>query len=237
MIVRMELPTATIARLLPRRRAMRWYRSPRKVSVLAAAATISPRVAANQGLPLPLGPPLGLPAELRSMGGELGPGDQVPRSGEPRHVDADRHVLVSRISALGTGPVSPDYLDKHQLHGISLERIRRDRILQEALASGAGPLHLSLVFNIDHANALAYASDARNLLSSPAGQALSRRPAGHEDPPGTRAGADDDRYGKGRVRAWRRQQPDARAPCRIGTADCRGVPAIFRTQIVWLRAS
>ena len=26
---------------------------------------------------------------------------------------ANRHVLVSRISALGTGPVSADYLDKH----------------------------------------------------------------------------------------------------------------------------
>src|SRR5262249_59945851 len=45
---------------------------------------------------------------------------------------ANRYVLVSRISALGTGPVSPDYLDKHQLRGISLERIRRDRILQHA---------------------------------------------------------------------------------------------------------
>ena len=32
---------------------------------------------------------------------------------------ASRHVLVSRISALGTRPVSPDYLDKHQLRGIS----------------------------------------------------------------------------------------------------------------------
>jgi integrase len=56
---------------------------------------------------------------------------------------ANRHVLISRISALGTGPVSPVYLDKHQLRGISLERIRRDRILQEALATGADPLHLT----------------------------------------------------------------------------------------------
>src|SRR5262249_35579533 len=89
---------------------------------------------------------------------------------------ANRHVLVSRISALGTRPVSPDPLDKPQPHGISLERIRRDRILQEALATGADPLHLSLVFNIDHTNAMAYANAARNLLSSPAEQALSRRP-------------------------------------------------------------
>ena len=89
---------------------------------------------------------------------------------------ANRHVLNSRISALGTRPVSADYLDKHQLHGISLEQIRRDRILQEALATGADPLHLALVFNIDHTNAMAYASAARNLLSSPAEQAPSGRP-------------------------------------------------------------
>ena len=46
-------------------------------------------------------------------------------------------------------------LDKHQPRGISLEHIRRDRILQEALATGADPLHLALVFNIDHTNAMA----------------------------------------------------------------------------------
>ncbi len=89
---------------------------------------------------------------------------------------ANRHVLVSRVNALGTGPVSPDYPDKHRLRGISLEHIRRDRILQEALATGAGPLHLALVFNIDRTNAMAYANAARNLLSSPAERALSRRP-------------------------------------------------------------
>ena len=84
----------------------------------------------------------------------------------------NRHVLISRISALGTEPVSPDYLDKHQLRGISLEHIRRDRILPEALATGADSLHLTLVFNIDHTNAMAYADAARNLLSGPAEQAL-----------------------------------------------------------------
>ncbi len=85
---------------------------------------------------------------------------------------ANRHVLITRISALGTGPVSADYLDKHQLRGISLEHIRRDRILQEALATGGDPLHLALVFNIDHTNTMAYANAARHLLNSPAGQAL-----------------------------------------------------------------
>jgi hypothetical protein len=61
------------------------------------------------------------------------------------------------------------------LRGVSFERIRRDRVLAEALATGADPLHLALVFNIDHANAMAYASAARNLLTSPAEQGLSRR--------------------------------------------------------------
>ena len=95
---------------------------------------------------------------------------------------ASRHVLVSRISALGTRPVSPDYPGKHQPPGISLEHIRRDRILHEVgwppapTLSGADPLHLALVFNIDHTNAMAYANAARNLLSSPAEQAPSRRP-------------------------------------------------------------
>ena len=94
---------------------------------------------------------------------------------------ANRHVLITRKSALGTGPVSAsylaDYLGRHQ-RGISLEHIRRDRILQEALATGADPLHLALVFNIDHTNAMAYANAARNLLTGPAEQELSpHRPA------------------------------------------------------------
>jgi integrase len=83
---------------------------------------------------------------------------------------ANRHVLITRKSALGTGPVSAsylaDYLGRHQ-RGISLEHIRRDRILAEALATGADPLHLALIFNIDHTNAMAYAGAARNLLSGP----------------------------------------------------------------------
>ena len=62
-------------------------------------------------------------------------------------------MLVSRISALGTRPVSPDYLDKHQLRGLSLE----------------------------HTNAMAYANAARNLLSSPAEQALSPAPGRRVD--------------------------------------------------------
>jgi hypothetical protein len=60
--------------------------------------------------------------------------------------------------------------------GGSAPAIPLSRILHEALATGADPLHLALVFNIDHTNAMAYANAARNLLTSPAEQALSRRP-------------------------------------------------------------
>jgi hypothetical protein len=94
---------------------------------------------------------------------------------------ASWHVLITRKSALGTGPVSASYLagclGRHQ-RGISLEHVRRDRILHEALATGADPLHLALVFNIDHTNAMAYPNAARNLLTGPAEQELSpHRPA------------------------------------------------------------
>ena len=105
-------------------------------------------------------------------------------------------MLLSRISALGTGPVSPDYPGKHQPRGVCLEHIRRDRILQEALATGADPLHLALVFNIDHTNAMAYANAARSLLSSPAEQARHAARNRHEGTPSTRAGADGGRYGR-----------------------------------------
>jgi hypothetical protein len=63
-----------------------------------------------------------------------------------------------------------DYLGRHQ-RGISLEH------MAETLATGTDPLHLSLVFTIDHTNAMAYANAARDILTGPAGQTLAHRPA------------------------------------------------------------
>ena len=96
---------------------------------------------------------------------------------------ANRHVLISRKSALGTGPVSPDYLDKHQRAASPSSTSGATASCSEALATGADPLHLALVFNIDHTNAMAYADAARNLLSGPAGQAL--LPAARDEYQGT----------------------------------------------------
>jgi hypothetical protein len=78
---------------------------------------------------------------------------------------ANRHVLLSRIAALGTGPVSDDYLAGLLPDQVELERIRQDRILHEALISGADPLRLAVVFGIDHSTAMAYADLARRVLA------------------------------------------------------------------------
>jgi len=78
----------------------------------------------------------------------------------------NRHLLVSQRTALGTGPVSHAYLKPCLLQqGVHLEHIRGDRVLQEALAVGADPLHLSLVFNLSHSAASGYADIARELLA------------------------------------------------------------------------
>lgn len=76
-----------------------------------------------------------------------------------------RHILINAKTALGTGPVSAEHLKRHLLHqGVCLERIRGDRVLHEALAVGADPLHLALVFNLSHTTASRYATIAQSLL-------------------------------------------------------------------------
>ena len=52
-----------------------------------------------------------------------------------------------------------------QRTGCSVERIRADRILHEALTAGPDPLHLALVFSISHNTAARYAAVAEHLLN------------------------------------------------------------------------
>lgn len=75
----------------------------------------------------------------------------------------NRHVLVSRVTALGIGPVSTDYLERLLGNRVDLEQIRQDRILQEALATVTDPLRLALVFGLDHTTVTAYTTAARPL--------------------------------------------------------------------------
>jgi len=78
----------------------------------------------------------------------------------------NRHVLVNAKTILGTGPVSGPFV-RFSLgrNGFSIDRIRADRILHEALTAGPDPLHLALVFNIEHSTALRYATIAEHLLN------------------------------------------------------------------------
>jgi hypothetical protein len=70
------------------------------------------------------------------------------------------------MSANGTGPVSTSYFAGTALRGMAatLERLRVDRQLQEALASGPDPLHLAAMFGLDPKTAIRYAENARQLL-------------------------------------------------------------------------
>ncbi|MEU7598669.1 hypothetical protein AB0B79_37490 [Streptomyces sp. NPDC039022] len=77
----------------------------------------------------------------------------------------NRHVMVSRQTANGTGPVSTYFLKRQlTLHGVSLDRVRADRVLGEAIATGADPLHLTAVFDLSETTAVKYAILARQLL-------------------------------------------------------------------------
>src|SRR6476620_9250670 len=70
-MVSTELPTAMMALGLPRRRARRRYRAPRKVSVRVALNTIRPTVPASHGLPLPRALLRDLPADWWVCGQNL----------------------------------------------------------------------------------------------------------------------------------------------------------------------
>lgn len=89
----------------------------------------------------------------------------------------NRHVLVSRVTALGTEPVSHYYLKKHLLlRGVHLEQIRADRVLHEALANGPDPLRLAEMFNMHPGTAVSYANIAASLLERPIEQAAASEP-------------------------------------------------------------
>ena len=77
------------------------------------------------------------------------------------------HVLISGKTALGVQPVSKGYFTSTSTSAVAAcasHRIRKDRILHEALTTGADPLHLALVFNLSHTAASRYATIAEHLL-------------------------------------------------------------------------
>ncbi|SEH04147.1 hypothetical protein SAMN05444920_1721, partial [Nonomuraea solani] len=93
---------------------------------------------------------------------------------------ANPHLLINQLSALGTGPVSKIYFAK-KLRGqaATLERLRVDRQLEEALTHGPDPLHLAAVFGLDPKTAIRYAENARVLLATAAEE---QDPARRDEP-------------------------------------------------------
>lgn len=100
---------------------------------------------------------------------------------------ANPHLIINQMSANGTGPVTTIYFAKNELRGqaATLERLRVDRQLQEALAHGPDPLHLAAVFGLDPKTAIRYAETARQLLQTTAEEqdpSRSSEPKGQNSP-------------------------------------------------------
>ncbi len=95
---------------------------------------------------------------------------------------ANPHLIVNQQTAMTTRAVSENWLTEN-CRGLTatLEALRVDRQLEEALTCGADPLHLAAVFGIDDTTAIRYATIARQLLETAAEQhdpSSSREPKG-----------------------------------------------------------
>ena len=84
---------------------------------------------------------------------------------------ANPHLLINAQTALGTGPASRTWVNSAlRGHAATVEALRVDRQLEEAMATGADPLHLAATFGLDPGTAVRYASSARQLLQTAAEQ-------------------------------------------------------------------
>ncbi|MFG2919552.1 hypothetical protein ACGF0D_42635 [Kitasatospora sp. NPDC048298] len=82
---------------------------------------------------------------------------------------ANPHLLITQQTAVELGPVGRLWTTRATRNlTATLERLRVDRQLEEALTHGPDPLHLSLVFGIDEKTAIRYAGSARALLEQAA---------------------------------------------------------------------
>jgi hypothetical protein len=82
---------------------------------------------------------------------------------------ANPHLIINQHTALDDRPVSKVWItDNLRGQAATLERLRVDRQLDEALTHGPDPLHLAAVFGLDDKTAIRYASSARQILESEA---------------------------------------------------------------------
>lgn len=81
---------------------------------------------------------------------------------------ANPHLIINKHTALETKAATvkwASYLLNKQT--ATLERLRIDRQLEEALTHGPDPLHLAVLFGLDPKTAIRYAASARQLLETP----------------------------------------------------------------------
>jgi len=80
----------------------------------------------------------------------------------------NQHLLINLRTATGHGPVSSEWASAVLRDApVTLERLRIDRQLEEALVHRADPLHLTVLFDIHESTAIRYAASARQLLERP----------------------------------------------------------------------
>jgi hypothetical protein len=99
---------------------------------------------------------------------------------------ANPHLIINQQTAMTTRAVSENWLAA-SCRGLTatLERLRADRQLEEALTCGADPLHLAAVFGTSDGTAIKYAAIARQLQQTAAEQhhpSSSREPKGQNNP-------------------------------------------------------
>jgi hypothetical protein len=95
---------------------------------------------------------------------------------------ANPHLIVNQQTAMTTRAVSENWLAE-SCRGLTatLEALRVDRQLEEALTHDGDPLHLAVAFGLDDTTAIRYATIARQLLQTAAEQ---HNPAGSNEPKG-----------------------------------------------------
>jgi integrase len=118
---------------------------------------------------------LDLPAQRITIGGKTRPLDPVTlqlteqwlrhRAGRWPGT-ANPHLLITYASAMGHAPITAVHLNLPlRPLGLTLEKLRIDRQLEEAITVGGDPLHLAEVFGISPHSAVRYAHNARVLLA------------------------------------------------------------------------
>jgi hypothetical protein len=81
------------------------------------------------------------------------------------------HLIINKQTASSTRPVSENALTApFRAAAVTLEALRVDRQLDEALTHGPDPLHLAVVFGLTETTAIRYSHAARQLLPTPAEQ-------------------------------------------------------------------